>query len=102
MPSTSYSETKTEVRPGDRVKLKRWWRYVNGTVVHVPGISKPRKDFDAGDIQEVAIKTDDGLLYGVIIEPETNNVRDTVKFCSRGGQPDPLPDVIDDPYIEND
>lgn len=82
--------------------MKRWWRFVDGTVVHVPGISKPRRDFDAGDVQEVAIKTCDGHLYGVPIDPDTRQLRKIVRFSERGGEPEPLPDVIDDPYIENE
>ncbi len=94
--------TDVEVHPGDRVQMRRWWRFVGGVVSYVPGISKRRREFDFGPIQEIAIMTTDGKLYGIYIDPESNFLRNIVKFIERGDEPEPIPDVIDDPYIENE
>ena len=96
-----YFDTDTAVLPGDKVQMKRWFRFVDGTVSHVPGLSKPRREFDAGGLQDVGITTYDGKLYGIVVDPDTCFVRDTGVWVARCGPPEGIPDVIDDPYIEN-
>ena len=102
MADINYSDGKTTVMPGDKVRMKRWFRFVDGSVIHVPGISRPRKEFDNYDVQEIAIKTFDGLIYGIVVEPETNMVINSVVFIARGSMPEALPEEIDDPYTDNE
>jgi hypothetical protein len=102
MPIIQYFESDINVLPGDKVKMRRWFRQLDGVVSYVPGISMRRKEFDFGPIQNIAITTSAGRIYGIHIDPDSNHVRNIVKFVSRGDEPFPLPDVIDDPYIENE
>jgi len=54
-----------------------------------------------GGLQDIGIKTYDGKLYGVVVDPDTCFVRDTVVFVERGSQLESIPHIIDDPHIEN-
>lgn len=87
-----YPDGATAVLPGDRVQFKRWFRYVDGTVVHVPGLSPRRKELDDYDVQEIGIKSFDGLFYGLVIDPETKQVLKSLRFLSRGDLLEPAPE----------
>ena len=97
-----YHKNVVEVHPGDRVTIRRWFRQVDATIVHVPGISPPHKNFGDAYFQEVGVRTQAGRIYGVMVEPSTAELKETVKFCRRGTATPVIADELDDPFVEND
>ena len=103
-----YFGTKTLVAPGDRVRLRRWFRWVEGVVRYVPGIS-PDHPILAGaaedSVAEVGIETYDGRVYGIFVYPAGYEAQgalsEKVRFETRGISPPPLPDDIDDPINDS-
>jgi hypothetical protein len=98
MLQTKYFGSDILVLPGDEILFRRWFRNSSAIVVHVPGISPPHRDFGDEFVQEVGIRTAAGRIYGVAVDPASNNLPGTVKFCARGKQPAPLPEVLDDEF----
>ena len=99
-----YDACGSRVLPGDRVTMKRLFRKVPATVMFVPGISPPHREFTAPQgIEEVGIRTDAGRVYGIFVDPDTSVLRETIALVERGSMPEePLPDVLDDEVIPND
>ena len=96
-----YSADDVRVLPGDRVQFKKWFRTVPATVVFVPGLSKPHRDFPQNEVKEVGIRSEDGKVYGIVVYPESSRLRENVQFIERGEEI-AIPDSIDDPFVEND
>ena len=58
-----YCSTKTEVRLGDRIRIRRRFRhFVDGTFCYVPGEGRPDTRMGNGPNEDWVIKTDDGKL----------------------------------------
>ena len=79
-----YFESELDVRPGDRVKVRIWSRFLDGRVLSVPDSFKLRDELEMRDILEVVVKTCDGRTFGTVIDRDTNFVWKTVIFCERG------------------
>lgn len=86
MPPT-YHKTDTEVLVGDHVELKVWaafWRgWIPGRVLYVPGRSPKNDDMEHNGLTWVGIGYDKGAKSGVIVSPETQQLRHTVRFVRR-------------------
>lgn len=94
-----YHGTDLAVLPGDRVRLRRWFRYGDGLIVHVPGISPKHKDFSDDPIQEVGLKSNKGHYYGIYVDPATGFLKETVAFTARGTMEGvEVPASLDDPF----
>ncbi len=93
MKQIRYFGTDIPVQLNDAVKMRRWFRMVDGAVVYVPGVSKPDAFFGK---HHVGIQTYDGHYYGIIVE-ETAELWKTVRYQARGsGAPPELPDNLDE------
>ena len=86
--AVQYHDGMTAVRPGDRIRAKMlFFSTLEGVVMHVPGVSAPRKEMVFNGIRYVGVKGDDGELYNLQVHPETARLKKSVTFISRG--PDP-------------
>lgn len=88
-----YFGTDVEVRLGDAVKMRRWFRNVSAVIVYVPGISQPNAFFGR---HHVGVRTEDQRYYGIIVE-EGGILWKTVVFNARGvAPPSELPNDLDE------
>jgi hypothetical protein len=68
--SLYYRGTQTEVRLGDRVRMKRILRSdIEGVVCYIPGISERHPEMEYADVQQWAIRADDGAVYPILYDP---------------------------------
>lgn len=93
--SALYYDTGEEVRLGDRVRKKRWFRpSVCGTVCYIPGISPPHPELEYEDVRQWAIRLDNGTILVVGYHPSNTFGQPTkdLVFMSRGKGGELLPD----------
>jgi len=82
-----YHATNIEVELGDRVEMKRLVRRsITGTVCYIPGISEVHDELEYDDVQQWAIRSDDGSVYAILYSPETFQPPKKIAFISRGGE----------------
>lgn len=94
----SYHATDLPVLPGDHVRFRKWFRYTDAVIVHVPGLSPKHKDFSDGPVPEVGLKSGKGYFYGIYVDPVTGFLKETVTFSTRGSLDDVVvPESLDDP-----
>ena len=80
-----YHASDIEVELGDRVKMKRLIRRpVIGTVCYIPGLSDVHNELEYDDVQQWAIRSDDGSVYPILYSPETFQPPKRIAFISRG------------------
>jgi hypothetical protein len=79
-----YYGTQIEVRLGDRVRWRRWFRSdLEGIVCYLPGIS-PRHPEMANDYGlEWAIRTNDGTIWTMGYCPDRAQPRKNLQFVAR-------------------
>jgi hypothetical protein len=79
-----YHQTQTEVRLGDRVRIRRWLRRAReGTVCYLPGISPLHEELEYDDVKQWAIRTDDGAVYPILYDPERFQPPKHISFLAR-------------------
>lgn len=79
-----YFGGQTEVRLGDRVESSLFWILKRrGKVTYVPGISPKQDDFEHHGLRWVGILTDQGTLFGTLVDPQSNTLLRRVKFLHR-------------------
>jgi hypothetical protein len=90
-----YHGTQQEVRLGDNVKLKRWFRKdQQGVVCYIPGISAKHKELEYGDVKQWAIKTKDGTVYPILYDPIGFQPPKHIILLSRGQEESLDPDFV--------
>lgn len=79
-----YFGTQIEVRLGDRVRLKRWFRSdLEGIVCYLPGIS-PRNPYMENEYTiQWGIKATDGAVWIMVYCPERAQPKKNLKFVAR-------------------
>lgn len=90
-PDVFYSEKihdeRIQVLVGDRVQVKVWlffWRgWQDATVDYVPGLSSFRSDLEYGGLSWVSVHEGSGGTVGVLVDPETHQLRHSVRFVGR-------------------
>jgi hypothetical protein len=90
-PQTSglyYHGTQDEVRLGDRVRLRRWFRRpLEGVVCYVPGLSPHHREIGA---HQWAIRLADGSLSVTAYSPRQAQPRPHIELVDRGEPPPSL------------
>src|ERR1043166_2864687 len=83
-----YLDCVTDVRLGDVVRARVWliWKK-KGRVVYVPGVSQKNEEFEHHGIGWVGIESDDGMIFGEIVRPDTGCLRKNVQFLARDDSP---------------
>ena len=71
-----------EVKPGDHVELRVWFRYRSGRVVYVPGFSSFNSHYEFNGLRWVAIRSNK-MLIGTIVSPSSGRLKKNVKFLRR-------------------
>ena len=83
-----YFDGITEVRLGDVVTARVWFIWKKkGRVVYLPGVSQKNEEFEHHGLRWVAIESDDGMLFGEIIKPDTGSLKKDVQFLARDDSP---------------
>ena len=82
----TYADGVTQVRPGDRVSVRLFFRRRSGEVIYVPGISRRRGTYEHNGLTWVGISLADGWAVGEIVLPETGGLKKSVRFLGRGAE----------------
>ena len=86
MPVT-YHKSHMEVLVGDHIEFKSWiafWRgWISGRVHYVPGRSPKNPEMEFNGLTWIGIGFGKGEQQGVLVVPETQQVRHTVRFVRR-------------------
>lgn len=80
----TYADGTTEVRPGDRVVLRSFFRRRPGEIHYVPGVSEPIDELEHGGLCWVGLSLPDGWAEAVLVEPDTGRLKSTVRLIERG------------------
>lgn len=87
MKPVTYHNTSTNVQIGDYVELKVWllfWKgWQKGRVYYVPGISPKSDSLEYDGLSWVSIHDKNGSQVGVVVNPETGQLKKTVRFVRR-------------------
>lgn len=80
-----YAGTETEVRLGDRVRLRRWLRRdLDAVVCYIPGLSPKHRELEYEDVRLWAVRASNGCLYPILYDPEHFQPPKRVVFLERG------------------
>jgi len=83
-----YHHAHQEVRLGDRVRMRRWFRRdLEGTVCYIPGISPLHDELEYEDVKQWAIRTDDGAVYPILYDPPRFQPPKHIFLLSRSSDP---------------
>lgn len=87
MKPVTYYNTSTKVQIGDYVELKVWlffWKgWQMGRVYYVPGVSPKSDSLEYDGLSWVSIHNENGSPVGVVVNPETGQLKKTVRFIRR-------------------
>ncbi|MBJ6802684.1 hypothetical protein [Geomonas propionica] len=87
MNTVTYYNTSTEVQIGDHVEFKVWlffWKgWQKGRVYYVPGMSPKSDTLEYDGLSWVSIHDPKGSPVGVVVNPETGQLKETVRFIRR-------------------
>jgi hypothetical protein len=79
--------TSVIVQVGDYVEMKVWlffWKgWQTGRVYYVPGISPKSDSLEYNGLSWVSIHDENGSPVGVVVNPETRQLKKTVRFIRR-------------------
>lgn len=83
----NYHNSDVEVLVGDHVEFKTWiafWRgWIPGRVYYVPGRSPMNDELEHNGLTWVGIGYGNGEQTGIVVTPETQQLRRTVRFVRR-------------------
>lgn len=82
-----YHGTQDEVLLGDRIVIKRWLRKdLTGVVCYIPGKSPKHKDLEYEDVQQWAIRLDDGTVLAMAYDPSHHlgQPKKDIRLVTRG------------------
>jgi hypothetical protein len=86
------------VMEGDHVSYKSmlFWRgWKPGRISYVPGVSQPHPEMEHDGLTWVGVSGDNGTFRGVLVDPDTHTIAESVKFLRRSdGTPYLTPDQI--------
>ncbi len=80
----TYSDGKTEVRLGDRVQVRFFFRRRVGEVHYVPGISAKVEEYEHDSLTWVGLSLPDGWATAVLVDPESQRLQAKIRFLGRG------------------
>lgn len=82
-----YSDRTADVKLGDRVSIKIWFRMRNGRVVYVPGVSALNSEFEYNGMRWVGIRLEDDALVASPVLSGTESLKKKVHFIRRDDSP---------------
>ena len=88
-----YRDTQIEVRLGDEVRIKRWFRRdLEGFVCYLPGASPVHPEMEYEDVRQWGIRLTDGTMLEMCYAPEQGQPERNIVFVRRGDSPGLMPD----------
>ena len=75
-----YHGLDEEVRLGDWVELRVFFRKRTGRVVYVPGISKPHREMAYGGLEDVGIRLQEGTFIATVVIPPSFRLKKGIRF----------------------
>lgn len=72
-----------EVQIGDDVSARDFLFRRNGRIVYLPGVSKKNRNMEYGGLSWVGIRFKRGTFIGTIVDPETFQLKKSVRFLQR-------------------
>lgn len=90
-----YHRTGEEVRLGDRVTLRRWFRSdLRGIVCYIPGLSPQHSELEYDGVKQWAIRCDDGSVRPMGYDPDSpyGQPPKSITFIGRGSGGEITPD----------
>ena len=77
-----YADGDVEVRLGDHVEIKVWFKKRRGRIVYLPGVSPFNAEYEFNGMRWVAIRTS-SMIIGSVVRHETDTLKPKVKFIQR-------------------
>lgn len=89
-----YFNSDDDVRVGDVISVKRWFRSpVTACVVYVPGQSDVHSELEYDDVKQWAYQTDDGTIWAGGYAPELLPfASNRISLVHRSSEPEISPD----------
>jgi hypothetical protein len=78
-----YHDRSTEVRVGDKVSMRGWFRRINGSVDYVPGISAKERGLEHNGLSWVRILTERNTTVITVVDPKSHRLKRKIKFVKR-------------------
>ena len=86
-----YYGTREEVRLGDRVRIRRWFRRpLDAVVCYIPGLSQPHRELEYAGTRQWAIELADGSLRVMGYYPDQLQPERSMELVERGASYTPL------------
>lgn len=79
-----YHGGEPEVRLGDRVEVRFWFRKRRGVINYVPGISPVHGEMEHNLLHWIGVSMEHGDFSGILVDPDTGCVLKQVLFLERG------------------
>jgi hypothetical protein len=86
-----YHGGQPEVRLGDRVEIRGFFRKRRGVINYVPGISPPHGEMEHNALYWVGISFARGDFTGMLVDPDTGCTQKKIIFLERGAAEDAAP-----------
>jgi hypothetical protein len=80
-----YFGSEDGVELGDHVELRGFFRKTQGRVSYLPGQPRHSAELDHGGLVSVGIQTRRGTFLGVFVDPDTLELKQSVKLLRRDG-----------------
>ena len=75
-----------EVQLGDEVSARDFLFRRNGRIAYLPGVSKKNSNMEHGGLSWVGIRFQRGTFIGTIVDPETFQLKKSVRFFQRSSE----------------
>jgi len=90
----TYKDRVTEVRLGDRIETRIWFRKHRGRVAYLPGISPFNAAMEYNGLRWVGVRLEEGGFVSVVVDPDGGHLRGNLTFVGR--------DVLAIPRVPSD
>lgn len=84
MSNVTYFGGVTEVKLGDEIRKRRFFRWQTGRIVYVPGVSPMNPDMEFNGLKYVGLRFNNGALVATLVHPNTSSIKKAVEFVKRG------------------
>jgi hypothetical protein len=89
-----YHGTQDEVRLGDLIEVKGWFRTKRATVVYIPGQSPILRNLEYSDVKHWAIRDENGTINIIAYDPEHFQPPRKFRLLGRGSEVNLSPDEL--------
>jgi hypothetical protein len=79
----TYKDRRTEVRLGDRVETRIFFRKHRGRVAYLPGVSPLNRAMERDGLRWVGVRLDEGGFVSAAVDPEQHFLIGKLTFLAR-------------------